>query len=462
MSKTIYAINGKNITLVSPVTSPVVESVPPAVYNIQFDREGVHLIHLLDKFDLPTTFFGDIENQHDILITDYRKAAVGKKSTGALLAGVKGNGKTLLMEKVSNTLISMDIPVINIEENIPAFILRKVIRSVGPCCVLFDEFEKNYSPRIPDSERKSTYQADLLTLFSDSSLKGVMFIMASNDVSAINPMFLTRPGRLKRMITFTSPGFEYFTQIAKSKGVFDQIDKYTLAYIKDYLRCYEGMDFGIDVILELVEIASESACLYEFLQGALYTNIPSIAPIERGIDAVLLKDGERLTHLSFEKYGTRVEISEGVDNDFFTISEIPSDVKRNWRGEYFEVESEGGKLLLVFLKGPSLQPQRLFHRSVESGYVWEPLEDQKEFFNRWNSISTACFGSSKSPEESGESGAPAGQKHEPDQTRQRGFQMMSISSPFESPTESRTLSERFRATHLNHRFAPNGNGGRTY
>lgn len=462
MSKTIYAINGKNITLVNPVTSPVVESVPPAVYNIQFDRDGIHLIHLLDKFDLPTQFFGDIEKQHDILITDYRKAAVGKKSTGALLAGVKGNGKTLLMEKVSNTLISMDIPVISIEENIPAFILRKVIRSVGQCCVLFDEFEKNYSPLIPDSERKSTYQADLLTLFSDSSLKGVMFIMASNDVGAINPMFLTRPGRLKRRITFTSPGFEHFTQIAKSKGVFDQIDKYTLTYIKDYLRCYEGMDFGIDVILELVEIASETDCLYDFLQGALYSNIFSMTPIERGIDAVLLKDGERLTRLSFEKNGTRVEIFEGVDSDFFTISEIPSDVKRDWRGEYFEVESEGGKLLLVFLKDPSVQPQWLFQRSVASGYAWEPLEDQKEFFNRWNSISTVCFGLSKSPEESGESGAAVGQKHEPDQTRQRGVQMMSISSPFKSPTESRTLSERFRATNLNHRFAPNGNGGGTY
>lgn len=460
MSKTIYAINGKNITLVSPVTSPVVESVPPAVYNIQFDRDGIHLIHLLDKFDLPTTFFGDIENQHDILITDYLKAAVGKKSTGALLAGVKGNGKTLLMEKVSNTLISMDIPVINIEENIPAFILRKVIRSVGPCCVLFDEFEKNYCPSIPDSERKSTYQADLLTLFSDSSLKGVMFIMASNDVSAINPMFLTRPGRLKRMITFTSPGFEHFTQVAKSKGVFDQIDKYTLTYIKDYLQCYEGMDFGIDVILELVEIASESACLYEFLRGTMYSNIPRVAPINRGLGSVFLKDGDRLTPLRFEKSGDRVEISEGVDIDFFTISEIPGNMKREWRGESFEVESEGGKLLLVFLIPPSLQPHELFQRPTVSGYAWEPLEDQKEFFNKWNRISAFCSGPSKDLEESEESGgAGRAATWAGSNSSTRNFPGY---KPFENSTEALTLSERFRATHLNHRFAPNGNSGRNY
>ncbi len=460
MSKTIYAINGKNITLVSPVTSPVVEFVPPAVYNIQFDREGVHLIHLLDKFDLPTTFFGDIENQHDILIKDYRKAAVGKKSTGALLAGVKGNGKTLLMEKVSNTLISMDIPVISIEENIPAFILRKVIRSVGPCCVLFDEFEKNYSPLIPDSERKSTYQADLLTLFSDSSLKGVMFVMASNDVAAINPMFLTRPGRLKRMITFTSPGFEHFTQVAKSKGVFDQIDKYTLSYIKDYLWCYGGMDFGIDVILELVEIASESACLYEFLRGTMYSNIPRVAPINRGLGSVFLKDGDRLTPLRFEKSGDRVEISEGVDIDFFTISEIPGNMKREWRGESFEVESEGGKLLLVFLIPPSLQPHGLFQRPVVSSYAWEPLEDQKEFFNKWDHISAFCSGPSKDLEESGESrDAGRAVTWAGSNSSTRNFPGY---KPFENSTEALTLSERFRAINLNHRFAPNGNGGRNY
>ena len=460
MSKTIYAINGKNITLVNPVTSPVVESVPPAVYNIQFDREGVHLIHLLDKFDLPTTFFGDIENQHDILITDYRKAAVGKKSTGALLAGVKGNGKTLLMEKVSNTLISMDIPVINIEENIPAFILRKVIRSVGPCCVLFDEFEKNYSPHIPDSERKSTYQADLLTLFSDSSLKGVMFIMASNYVSAINPMFLTRPGRLKRMITFTSPGFEHFTQVAKSKGVFDQIDKYTLSYIKDYLWCCEGMDFGIDVILELVEIASESACLYEFLRGTMYSNIPRMVPIFRGLGSVFLKDGDRLTPLRFEKRGDRVEISEGVDIDFFTISEIPGNMKREWHGESFEVESNGGKLLSVHLIPPSFQPHDNIQRPTMSSHVWEPLEDQKEFFNKWNHISAFCSGPSKDLEESGESrDADRAVTWAGSNSSTRNFPG---SKPFENSTEAPTPSERFRATHLNHRFAPNGNGGRTY
>lgn len=460
MSKTIYAINGKNITLVDPVTSPVVESVPPAVYNIQFDREGVHLIHLLDKFDLPTHFFGDIEKQHDILITDYRKAAVGKKSTGALLAGVKGNGKTLLMEKVSNTLISMDIPVINIEENIPAFILRKVIRSVGQCCVLFDEFEKNYSPHTNDPERKSTYQIDLLTLFSDSSLKGVMFIMASNDVAAINPMFLARPGRLKRMITFTSPGFEHFTQVAKSKGVFDQIDKYTLSYIKDYLWCYEGMDFGIDVILELVEIASESACLYEFLRGTMYSNIPRVAPIDRGLGSVFLKDGDRLTPLRFEKSGDRVEISEGVDIDFFTISEIPGNMKREWRGESFEVESEGGKLLLVFLIPPSLQHHELFQRPTVSVYAWEPLEDQKEFFNKWNRISAFCNGSSKDLEEIGESGG-AGRTvaWTGSNSSTRNFPG---SKPFENSTEAPALYGRFRATHLNNRFAPNGNGGGNY
>ena len=447
MSKTIYVINGKNITLMDSVTSPVVESIPPAVYNIRFDMEGVHLIHLLDKFDLPTQFFGDIEKQHDILITDYRKAAVGKKSTGALLAGVKGNGKTLLMEKVSNTLISMDIPIISVEENIPAFILRKVIRSIGHCCILFDEFEKNYNPHTLDPERKSTHQVDLLTLFSDSSLKGVMFIMASNSTATINSMFLIRPGRLKRMITFTSPGFEHFTQIAKSKGVFDRIDKYTLAYIKDYLRCCVNIDFGIDVILELVEIASETDCLYKFLKGALYSNIPSMAPIERGINAILLKDGECLTRLKFAKNGSSVQISKDAYNDFLTISEIPSDLKRDWRGEYFEVESEGGKLLLVFLEGPSLLTKQLFQHSEENDYAWEPLEDQKEFFNRWNNISTVCSGLSNSPEESGKNGESAAEKHEPDQTHHRG-------DGSNHTVEPGGYAERFQSLHLRNRFSP--------
>lgn len=406
MTKTIYAINGKNITLVTPVVSPVVESIPPAVYNIQCDEKGIHLIHTLSKFDLPDHFFGDINRQHDLLIKDYQKAAVGKKSTGAILSGVKGCGKTLLMEKVSNTLISMDIPIINVEENIPAFILRKVIRSAGPCCVLFDEFEKNYSHTTPDEGRK-TFQSDLLTLFSDSSLKGVMFIIASNDDTSINPMYINRPGRLKRYMKFTAPGFQHFAQIAKTKGVFDQIDQYTKVYIEDYLTSMSSsflVQYGIDVILELVEMASETPTLHEFLRSAMYSNIPMLSRIGRRINAIVLNGKGRLTEFDYVTNGEKVKIKGAEGYDFFTIPELFNVSKSDWRGEYFEVESEGGKSLKVYLTFPTARPTDLAKLLTETECERGDMDAQKKFFRMWNGIIPSDRESSRRNDTAGREG----------------------------------------------------------
>lgn len=387
MTKTIYAINGKNITLVTPVVSPAVESIPPAVYRIHCDREGIHLIHMLDKFDLPSHFFGDINTQHDILVKDYHNAAVGKKSTGVILAGVKGCGKTLLMEKVSNTLISMDIPVISVEENIPAFVLRKVIRSAGPCCVLFDEFEKNYES-LPSGDGHKTSQTELLTLFSDSSLKGVMFMIASNTGSMINTMYIDRPGRLKRYMRFNLPGFQHFTQIAKEKGVFDQIDQYTKMYIEDYFTCMTnyGKDYGIDVVMELVEIVSESNTLYEFLRNTMYSNLPQTPVIGRSISAIHLNSETAITHFFFETDGEKVKIQNGESEDYFTLPETFHDLKSDWRGKYFEVDSEGGTPLKVHMTPPDCRAINPSILLAETEQGPESDDDQKKFFRKWNGV----------------------------------------------------------------------------
>lgn len=391
MSKTIYAINGKNITLVSPVSSPVVESVPPAIYQIQFDNSGVHLIHLLDKYEVPSRVYSDIEKRHDILISDYRKAAVGKKSTGAILVGAKGCGKTLLMEKVSNTLISTDIPTIYLEENIPAFVLRKVIRSIGPCLVLFDEFEKTYSMGMMGPQDFRTNQMELLTLFSDSSLSGVMFILASNDIAAVNDMLKNRPGRIKRLMKFDPPDFKEFTEVAQHKGVLDKIDSFTLNYINNYLIVIaSNFSYGMDVILELVELAVEADSLNDFVQNARYSNIPDPSPILHKIEKVTGQEGcDQFCRYDFEYRGTgsevRISIRETDEKDTFIIPKPLSFLKDTFQNRYFEVVSKSGRNLKVYISPPKMFDGNFSDACIKR----EAFGNQESFNEKWYSI-TPC------------------------------------------------------------------------
>lgn len=173
-----------------------VDHIPPAVYRIQLSMEGIDLVPDRKKFDTPAKIFGRAEEYATRIVDDF----VSRKdqATGAILNGLKGNGKTLTAELIGNKLLSRDMPVIIVDEPMPANLLLQIARLCAPCMLQFDEFGKVYS----DDRKETNEREGLLPLFSDSSLKQVLFVVTSNTREELNTFILDRPTRFKYFIDF--------------------------------------------------------------------------------------------------------------------------------------------------------------------------------------------------------------------------------------------------------------------
>jgi SpoVK/Ycf46/Vps4 family AAA+-type ATPase len=117
------------------------------------------------------------------------------KSTGVLLTGEKGSGKTMLSKNICNELASKcGVPTIVINAPWHGDKFNTLIQSIQqPCVVLFDEFEKVY-----DSEQ----QQSMLTLLDGIYSSKKLFVLTCNDKWRIDTHMRNRPGRIFYYMNF--------------------------------------------------------------------------------------------------------------------------------------------------------------------------------------------------------------------------------------------------------------------
>lgn len=172
--------------------SNLIDHIPPHVYKLSIDN-NMHLVLVKDRknFNVPPVLYGLNNEYLELLYDDWRST---EGAIGAMLYGNKGCGKTVLAEALANKALISDIPVFMVDSGIPPGMIKAAVMACpGGAIVMFDEFEKIYDE---DDQKK------LLTLFSDSDLKKVLFIMTVNDANGINDFLINRPGRIKYWIHY--------------------------------------------------------------------------------------------------------------------------------------------------------------------------------------------------------------------------------------------------------------------
>jgi hypothetical protein len=252
----ILADEGPYITLSSINLHNKIDKVPPAVYRVGNKDDELVLIKDREKFKVPTKRYG----QHDAYKSKFiRTYGETPGTTGVLLTGLKGSGKSLLAEDTINEVIAkLQRPCLMITGAIPAPVIKRLITAMGPCVVYFDEFGKYYE----DKEREH-----MLTLFSDSDLQGVMFIVTSNHIHELSDYMIHRPGRFLYKINYEGMQEDAVLEVIEELKLAPAI----LTYILDYCKCHR---ISFDMLRVVAKVAVGAKDLKSFKQEMKIHNVP--------------------------------------------------------------------------------------------------------------------------------------------------------------------------------------------
>ena len=167
------------------------DTLPAGNYVVAKDMTGNFYLEQIDSFTPIKKIYGDCLKNTDRIVRTFQSR---DSSTGVMLTGEKGSGKTLLAKNISIKLAEAGVPTIVINAPWHGDAFNKLLQDIDqPCAVVFDEFEKVY-----DREQ----QESILTLLDGVFPSKKLFLLTCNDKYRVDQHMRNRPGRIFYMIDF--------------------------------------------------------------------------------------------------------------------------------------------------------------------------------------------------------------------------------------------------------------------
>lgn len=198
---THYLKSGSTFRLASEASLDLHSTLPVGNYIIKVTPTGEMYLEQIDSFEFTSKRYGDNIRYTERIMNTFEHRDV---STGVMLAGEKGSGKSLLAKSLSIAAAAKGIPTIVINSPFKGDVFNKLIQDITqPCVILFDEFEKVF-----DSED----QESILTLLDGVFPSKKLFVLTCNDKYRIDSHMRNRPGRIFYMIDFKGLSTEFITE----------------------------------------------------------------------------------------------------------------------------------------------------------------------------------------------------------------------------------------------------------
>lgn len=227
--------DGNTFTVTNEQNIDIRNELPVGTYSVMQSMKGYYLEQQPDII-IDHKVYGDAQkNCNRILNTFFDR----RGSTGVILQGEKGSGKTMLAKLLSNDLRKNGIITLLINTPFSGEAFNTFLSSITqPALVIFDEFEKVYSP---------DHQNALLTLFDGTHAGQKLYVVALNDYSRLNGFMKNRPGRF--YYSFTYEGLEesfvreYCEDNLNNKSLISSVVNFSSSFSK----------FNFDMLKAIVE-----------------------------------------------------------------------------------------------------------------------------------------------------------------------------------------------------------------
>lgn len=234
---TKYISRGDTFRLTGDGNLIVEDRLPAGTYTVDYDdMSNEYFLKVIPNYRVGK-LYGDLSRRAARIMKTY---LAREASTGVLLSGEKGTGKTLLAKLLSLNAFDMAIPTVVINDPRHGEQFNRFIQSIDqPCVVIFDEFEKMYC------EQKA--QESMLTLLDGVYPTHKLFILTTNDRYGISKHMINRPGRLFYHVEYRGLREEFVREYCadnlNNKANIDGVLKVAMIF----------EDFSFDMMKALVE-----------------------------------------------------------------------------------------------------------------------------------------------------------------------------------------------------------------
>lgn len=311
-----FSYTGNDVRILDINEETFTDELKPAIYQVCHNQFiGFYLEKIKDQFEInEEKIFGRTLEMFEKIDKTYTDRFT---STGILLTGTKGSGKTLLAEYTCNKMLEKNIPVVIVNESFQGTEFAKFMSDIGNCVVFIDEFAKVYSKSGDDVDSGNDPQSSLLTILNGVYSSKRLVILTENDSDDINEFMIGRTGRIyyhwkfNRLDSTTIKEYCDYHEIEESVtaeilDVSHRCRDFTFDILKAILEEFKRFGGGIDTLIKDLNI--------ELLESAELTNIKVVKVINSSTNEEIPFDNNaQFRKINLSYFGSSTYFELGVD-----------------------------------------------------------------------------------------------------------------------------------------------------